>query len=100
MFPMEDYLTTDGVIEDAVFLMMDTRKKAIANGLPLNDEWSVRVVMSDDLGYEIFVKEQIFSKYVDKKATEPMIIKSLVTFIFELIEEDLCEIQTNSTIAC
>jgi hypothetical protein len=90
-------LATDGAIEDAVLAMLRARKKAMASGLPPAEEWSVRVAMSDEVGYELFVKERIFAAYAEKDATEPMIVKSLVTFIFGLIEEDLAEIQVRST---
>ena len=89
-------MTTDGAIEDAVLKMMNVRKAAIANGSPIADEWSVSVSMSDQVGYRIFVKEHIFSKYVEKSATESMIVKSLVSFIFDLIEDDLCDVQVSS----
>jgi len=89
-------LTTDGAIENAVRAMLIARKEAIARGMPLADEWSVRVTMSDEVGYEIFIKEEIFSKYAEKDATEKQVVKSLVLFIFGLIEEDLCDIQVSS----
>lgn len=90
-------MATDGAIEDAVLAMLKARKLAISRGLPPVEEWSVRVAMSDEVGYTLFIKEKIFAAYAEKEATEPMIVKSLVTFIFGLIEEDLAEIQVRST---
>ena len=90
-------MKSEGVIERAVLAMLKARKKSLASGMPPAEEWSVRVEMMGEGGYTMFVKEQIFRKYEEKNATEAMIVQSLVSFIFGLIEEDLCEVQVRST---
>lgn len=90
---------TDGAIEDAVLKMLDDRAFVMNSGAPLSDEWVVCVLMSEEVGYQIVVQENIFSKYAEKSATRTDIVKSLTAFVFELIEEDLCDIQVSSKMA-
>jgi hypothetical protein len=89
-------LKSDGAIEDAVLAMLKGRNQALVQGLPMLEEWEVYVSMADGRGYEIFVREHIFTKYAEKNATEPMIVRSLVSFVFGLIEADLCCGQVSS----
>lgn len=78
-----------GCIEEAVRELFRRRDKSWHADISERYEWNVRIVMTDDIGFEFYVTEKIFCTLGEMNVPHEKQVETLTAFLFQLVEENI-----------
>ena len=78
----------EGFIRDAVESIIATREKANVT-MDRQYEWSVRVMVTPDIGYNVLVKENLFQQFQEQQIQRDAQVTMLVDHLFNVIEHQI-----------